>query len=514
MSSLREYFLTEASEYLDRLDALAQQDQTDPAELLRLTRALRGSAQMAREERVRQVAGALESAAREMVAGTRPWSSDLKDRLGRTVDDLRRLAEGGEQDAAGGRLAQEALERWREVAVQAGAGDETSGTQASAGGARDPELRAYVEAEVRGILSELERAIPALTRSPMGRDPLKSILRAQRSLLGVAGLGGFPVLSEALRTVEDATRAIARQNAPVDGDRLALYKQAHAVLLEGVQALARGEEASADAAELARLRSLRDSVVSDASVDTPFRPPAAPAGDEPVEVVNFFQTESTKLLDRIERMAGAFAAATDQRKQQLRGELRDAFNALRDTSRTFGFEEPARSAEQALSKLRDGSAMALLGLVEQLRDVVAEVGAEVGLGTSETASAGEVEVGPSSEGTAATLGEAVTPQPETASAQQAGAVADAQESAASVQERVAAAGAARKPGAAAAGAADAPEQGTEAEVVPIETLLYSGDAALERALELRQRVEAAAGDDEDAREAVAELFDLVRLAMS
>jgi hypothetical protein len=42
-------------------------------------------------------------------------------------------------------------------------------------------------------------------------------------------------------------------------------------------------------------------------------------------------------------------------------------NALRDTSRTFGFEEPARAAEQALSRLSEAASTTLLVTVERLR---------------------------------------------------------------------------------------------------------------------------------------------------
>jgi chemotaxis protein histidine kinase CheA len=50
-------------------------------------------------------------------------------------------------------------------------------------------------------------------------------------------------------------------------------------------------------------------------------------------------------------------------------------------------------------------------------------------------------------------------------------------------------------------------------VVPIEELCYSGEPALRRALELRPDFENRAGEDSDAREAVDELFDLIRLGI-
>jgi len=49
--------------------------------------------------------------------------------------------------------------------------------------------------------------------------------------------------------------------------------------------------------------------------------------------------------------------------------------------------------------------------------------------------------------------------------------------------------------------------------VPIESLEYRGDAALRRALSLRQGLEDAIGNDPAAREQLEELFDLIRLAI-
>lgn len=61
-------------------------------------------------------------------------------------------------------------------------------------------------------------------------------------------------------------------------------------------------------------------------------------------------------------------------------------------------------------------------------------------------------------------------------------------------------------------AAAATTSAPELPVVDIVSLQYRGSEALRRALELRATVEAIAADDIDARDAVEELFDLIRLA--
>ncbi|HEX6588922.1 MAG TPA: Hpt domain-containing protein [Longimicrobiales bacterium] len=469
MPTLREYFLKEAPEYLARLDELAASPAPAGEELLRSARSLRGAAQMAREERVRRVASALEVAAREVARGARPWNDDTRQRVRDSVADLRALADAGEGDAAVASRAEQALARWREVGVSPE--DAAPQPTAGAGAGSDDEMRRYVVSEGRGVIAELERAIPALTRSPMGRDPLKSILRRQRALLGSAGLERYPVVAGALQAVEDATRTIARQNVAVEGDWLALYRQAHASLNESIARIEAGGAADPSSPPFVELSALRDRLIAARRDETPFQPPAAPAGDA-AELVGFFRTEAGKLLDRVERMAGAFAAATDERRTSLRHELGEALSALRDTSRTFGFEEPARAAEQALGRLAEAASTTLLGTVERLREII----------------------------------HAATEDP----------IAGAQPARGPAPARVAAPHAAAAPVAppiAPAAAAHGPP--SDADVVPIESLLYRGDAALRRAHELRAQLERAVpASDRAARESLDELFDLVRLATS
>ncbi|HYE91695.1 MAG TPA: Hpt domain-containing protein [Terriglobales bacterium] len=491
MPSLREYFLTESADYLAQLERAAAPDAPDAGELLRAARALRGAAQMAREDRVRRVASALEVAAREAARGARPWDDDTRRRARDTVADLRALAQAGEADSGVAATAEQALARWREVGV---APEEVAPPAGAAQpGPSDEELRRYVATESRQVIGELERAIPALTRSPMGRDPLKSILRRQRALLGSAGLERFPVVAGTLQAIEDATRTVARQNLAVDGQWLGLYRQAHVVLNEAVARLEAGGAADPSTPAFVELRALRDRLIGARQDETPFQPPAPPAGSDAAELVGFFRTEASKLLDRVERMAGAFAAATEERRTQLRKDLNDALNALRDTSRTFGFEEPARAAEQALGRLAEAASTTLLETVERLREIIHAATDDTGTAAASrgvpapVVTTSAASPGPAAPGAAARAAAPLVPgAPTPSSAPSAVPLA---------------AGAA----AAAAGAA----------VVPIEDLTYRGEAALRRALELRADLErAVAPDDRAARETLAELFDLVRLAMS
>jgi hypothetical protein len=111
------------------------------------------------------------------------------------------------------------------------------------------------------------------------------------------------VVAGTLQAIEDATRVVARQNLPVDGDWLAIYRQAHSVLNEAVVRIEAGASDDPSSLTFAELRALRDRMIGTKAEETSFQPPAAPAGNDAAELVGFFRTEATKLLDRVERMA-------------------------------------------------------------------------------------------------------------------------------------------------------------------------------------------------------------------
>jgi hypothetical protein len=91
MATLGEYFETEARECLGQLDRELERPAPNPAELYRAARALRGSAQMAREERMLRAASALEASTRALLDRTVEWSDDIGHRARQTIADLRTL---------------------------------------------------------------------------------------------------------------------------------------------------------------------------------------------------------------------------------------------------------------------------------------------------------------------------------------------------------------------------------------------------------------------------------------
>src|SRR5205085_10120335 len=80
----------EAAEYLERLDTLlATGDSSSADELVRLARALRGSALMANQHAIARTAAALEALARAVREGRRAWDPQTRQLAVRGVDDLK-----------------------------------------------------------------------------------------------------------------------------------------------------------------------------------------------------------------------------------------------------------------------------------------------------------------------------------------------------------------------------------------------------------------------------------------
>lgn len=114
---LHEYFAAEATEYLDRLEALLDlSGPPDVEQLLRLARGVRGSAQMAGADTLVRVAERLEEGLRAVQADHVAWSDDLRALSAGTVADLKILVRASSPwGAAEEARVRAAIERWDEA---------------------------------------------------------------------------------------------------------------------------------------------------------------------------------------------------------------------------------------------------------------------------------------------------------------------------------------------------------------------------------------------------------------
>ena len=114
---LNEYLTREAGDYLEQMTALLQAPgPVDPEELLRLSRGVRGSAQMAGAETLASVAERLEDAARAVISHSVVWSDEIRELALQTVADLqvllRALNRWGPDEEA---RVLAAIERWDDL---------------------------------------------------------------------------------------------------------------------------------------------------------------------------------------------------------------------------------------------------------------------------------------------------------------------------------------------------------------------------------------------------------------
>lgn len=122
---LNEYLVREAGDYLEQMtELLRTAGPVDPEELLRLSRGVRGSAQMAGAETLARVAERLEDAARAVISHSIVWSDEIRALALQTVGDLQMLLRalnrwGPDEEAR----VLAAVERWDDLeSADGGAG--------------------------------------------------------------------------------------------------------------------------------------------------------------------------------------------------------------------------------------------------------------------------------------------------------------------------------------------------------------------------------------------------------
>jgi hypothetical protein len=213
---MAEYFAMEAGEYLDRLGVLVgQEGQPQPEELVRFSRALRGSALMANQTIVARAAAGLEAVAKANREQRRPWDAQLRERCSHAVGELRTLVRsiGAWSDEELTRAERLALDLESLGGVASPAGPRPTPPQSAAPGT-DAGVRAFVAREGALTASALDRAARALRSSPEAHDPLYAVLRRLQSLRGLAALTDLAPLPDVLESVERAVGELTRMFAP------------------------------------------------------------------------------------------------------------------------------------------------------------------------------------------------------------------------------------------------------------------------------------------------------------
>ena len=226
-----DFFALEAGECLDRLEQIVNRPEGPPAdELLRYSRALRGSALMASHPAIARAAGGLELVARGLRDGSTVWDAGARERTGQAIDEFRALVRAAADwsSADAGRAARLTAD------LEALAGGAAPSAAPAVDAPREPAelntgVRAFVARESALIASALDRAALALRDTPDAREPLYAVLRRMQSLRGLAELSELTPLPEILDGIELGVGDLTRLFAPPPEVERLLESAAHAL---------------------------------------------------------------------------------------------------------------------------------------------------------------------------------------------------------------------------------------------------------------------------------------------
>ncbi len=223
---LTEFFAMEAGEYLERLDALVSpHDPPSAGEVVRITRALRGSALMAKQHAIAGTTAALENLARSIDEGRRPWDAQIKQLMVRTVDDLKTFVRGiGAWSEADDAKAQTLAEE-----LDAAAGRSSASHRQPVDHQLDAGTRAFIGREGAAVASALDHAAKSLQQNPLAHDPLQRALTLMQPLRGLASLSELSPLPDILDGVEQAVGELSRNDDPLPEAALLFHSAAKAL---------------------------------------------------------------------------------------------------------------------------------------------------------------------------------------------------------------------------------------------------------------------------------------------
>jgi chemotaxis protein histidine kinase CheA len=353
--TLLEFFVDEATEYLDKLQqTLGEAGRPDADELRRCARALRGSARMADQDAIARVAGALHSLTTELTAGRRHWSTRLRESLETALAEMRVMVNSVKEPPAD--LAQ------RAEALAQRLGEPTAAPTPPP--RDDVRFRRYLGTELRALAADIGESLGVLERDPRNREPLKKLLRRIRPLRGIEGVDDIPAVGPAVAAVEEVILKIADTSATVGPGHLVLFRRARQALDDVATDLIRGEAPSPTLARGTEIEDLKEQILGTAAqreitwISELFFDEAGPhveacpmaeRGAGSWEA--FFALEATASLDTIDRLREELARDPEgARKAGQR--LAFTMRQLRERAVTFGHAELGRVARRSGAALR------------------------------------------------------------------------------------------------------------------------------------------------------------------
>ncbi|MBC7791775.1 MAG: hypothetical protein H7Z74_17650 [Anaerolineae bacterium] len=502
------FFIVEASALIDGLDTLLNSpgaDGPDAEAFVRLSRALRGNSTMYRQTEISRVASAVERAARALRERAILWNPRLGAALVATVDDLRLLVRnvGAWSSADDERASRRAAELEGLVPVDAG----TPARNAAGMG------RAFLATQT----SELAAALERMAANPNDRPALTALLRHSRSLRGIALLKEQPVLAEVVSHIERVAQAAEQSNSASTPERSELFRGAATLLAHAASEISAGRTVAGSSPEADAFTRAAGAIPRSEPVVAEIVPVSALAFDgDSAHVISAASSPAFSLASRFrseivgfaEHLRRVIADARDtlnsSASQRNGDEVRAALRGLIATAQSFSETEIAQRLSSLLSSASTLSSESLSSL-----DIAAKALADPHSSREVLLSALEPETGLDN-GARASSGLPEPGMPQSPAAGGARRQASATPTGAGLREQL-------RHGISEIGRLDQEplnpriELANEA-VVPIETLVYSGRAALLRAVELRNEMRRDRSSSAD-RE-LTELFDLIDLALA
>jgi hypothetical protein len=512
---MSDFFALEAGEYLERLDtALAAPGAPTAAEIVRLGRALRGSALMANQPAIARAAGGLEALARAVHDGRRAWDAATRQLAVRAVDDLkifvRRAASWTEVDTAKAEALAAELEQLAGRSSPLARAPEPPGLDAGA--------RAFIAREGAAIASALDRAAHALRANPLAHDPLQHVLRALQPLRGLAAVNDLPPLPDLLDGIERAIAELSRPAAAPPAEPAELFQAAASAIARAAREVAERGRPEPDADEfrrftelLVRLLEREPGVVPIAALYYDDAGPHILARGTPgARPPALGRLELVSHGEHLRQAADSLERAPSATQRELRAHTLGAtFRALANAGGGALADKVAEFAMAARDAVAAGAAVAQPGQFAAALRRVGDVLARAGAGDDDTLAA-ELDAPTAALRALGAAPPAPPPPPPPRPAPAAPAAEPVPETpdlagSWAAYQRLVAAGVGPPSLEALLGAPAEPP------VVDVRTLLYRGARALERARELRAAAREASGDA--LRALVDEACDLVALAL-
>ena len=346
-SGFLDFFILEASEYVEQLDGLlarasATSSPVDAEALGRNARALRGSATMAKLTPFAELALSLERIGRGLREGAVAWSPALAGALVAAIDDLKILI--------------------RSVRTWSPADDQRSSTRAAELARIAPPLTPSAPTPAPGAggggffaaeSSNIAAGLELLATRPTDRDAAVNVLRRVRALRGVAGIKDVTPLSDVMAGAELVVRPLELGEGPLDADRIAFLRAAAALLRRAAAALREGTPPDAPSPErdafvdaLGRFEAREQEGARIVPITQLFYADGGPhvvsaSPNPPTTPAERFRLEVVSQGEHLRGLVAEARRASGPTVDRARRELRHALGALKADAESFGEAEVA-----------------------------------------------------------------------------------------------------------------------------------------------------------------------------